>query len=39
MGTASTVTIEQNIVSSIEEVIFKLFSFFFFHNIMLQWGH
>ena len=29
---------EQNIVSSIEEVIFKLFSFFFL-NIVLQWGH
>lgn len=36
MGTAST--IEQNVVSSIEEVIFKLFSFFFLHNIVLQWG-
>ena len=30
---------EQNIVSSIEEVIFKLSIFFFLHNIVLQWGH
>ena len=27
---------EQNIVSSFEEAIFKLFSFFFLHNIVLQ---